>query len=58
MPGTLADKISSAVDAVGNRAVLRLVWCDPRRDWLPLLQRAAELKNESRAKQEALQGTV
>jgi hypothetical protein len=28
--------------AMGSYPGAWLVWCDPRRDWLPLLQRAAE----------------
>ena len=40
---TLRDRIAEPVRGVlGSYPGAWLVWCDPRRDWLPLLQRAAE----------------
>ena len=45
--------MASLLDHVGNLLAQTfrsapaawLVWCDPRRDWLPLLQRAADAAN-------------
>lgn len=40
---SLSIRLQGAIEAVLRRGPrVWLVWCDPRRDWLPLLQRAAE----------------
>lgn len=43
MPGSLAERIHKEIsDIFRIRPTAWVVWCDPRRDWLPLLQHAAE----------------